>query len=594
MPDTAQAAVDPELMQAIDARLEQRVAAAPSIAIPAGDTLFVVHEVPAPREARSLSDYEARLTGVVSPRGARVHPRADSVRAARNGRMRWVVVVHAEPGSSGKGTLKYELNLVERKGMGNSVFRNAFRSELTITRREASEQDLVRDFTGYRIYRARAIRSLKALRKLGLRVKLDEDEPIPPTGRLRPEDLALLTRFEQSRTRMWVAYRHLDQSRRFGRTDEKAIASAYWPNLNRPKSEWAGMPAIALEVTPPPPDQPLSRESEAGILAPIATYEPGSEGPATPNASRGPTPDEVLPGEAERRPEARVEAEPTRAPQSDRLPSYRRGLVLDDPNVGFGGGARFFFADAQTDERASTMALFYFAQAAATSDLGIEFTVPTQFVSLTDIDADNVYAAGNPLLAVKYRFHLPPLEGRRPALLAKMRFGMPISPPHKLRPSDFTAEQFTQPVYFVDTYAFLADYYDVGLGSSFVWSHGMLYVAAQLFLDYYIPLDSENQDLLALGYGASVGVLPWSWLGAFAEARATSLLTGLSRTEMVGYFGLRGVFWKVFQPAAFVGIPAGSIADVSTVQVGFELQATYDVGGRVRRKAVASEPKLTE
>lgn len=105
---------------------------------------------------------------------------------------------------------------------------------------------------------------------------------------------------------------------------------------------------------------------------------------------------------------------------------------------------------------------------------------------------------------------------------------------------------------------------------------------AQLYLDYLFPLDEDERDLVALAYGAGVGYAPVEWIAAWVEGRATSLLTGFSRTELVAYAGARTRLWDWFEPAVFVGLPVGSIADTSSVQLGAEVRVAWDRLGGAR------------
>lgn len=608
----ASAQLSDEVLAAIEARVAPTVPASPTLELAAGDTRFVVHRAALPPRLRDLDldDVEAHVYAVRTPRTVVVHPRADRL-AVRDGVLVWVVPIHAAVTADAGGDVEYELDLMERRGLGDSLLRMSARTRVeVIATRQLTRSDLARDFAGYRRHRARARAAAKRLGAVGVRVSLEEDGPLPPTTTLRARGLALLRGFISDRYRMHAAARHLQHARRFAAPELQALAGSFWRQRYAPRARLGALAQIPLLPPdgakpepgpgPEPPAASTSEPAEDGVLEPLATFTPGSERPEVaededpfrPPAPEPPPPDPeeasatgASPGvppvtEATGRPGREADTELRRAAAGDdepeTIPNQRRGLTLDDPNVGFGGSVRFTWAEARVRESATTAALFFFTQAALTRDLGVEVTVPTQYVSLHDIDAESVYANGNPLLAAKYRFHLPAWAGSAPALTIRARLGVPWSPPSKLRPSDFLAEDLSRQVHFVDTWAFLPDFWDVGAGASLSWGFEGLTLQSQLYLDYLFPLDEAERDLVALSYGAGVGYAPWRWISGWVEARATSLLTGFSRTEMVAYAGARARLWDLLEPAVFVGVPVGSIADTSSVQLGAELRIAYD------------------
>jgi len=564
--------------------------------IPSGDARFVRHRVPIPEAIAGIDPefLEPRVTGAVAPRGVIVEPRADRF-VVRNGMMHWVVVVRVRPGTPPiSGRLRYDLNLVERRGLGNSVLRHRVRSRVRVVRASFTASDLARDYMGYRTYRDRSLVVAASLRRAGLRLGIDPEEPIPPTPRLAAEGVDRLRRFIRLRHRLRVAEHHLDEGRRSEDREVRELAETYWSH----RDAEAGLdPDLGIRGrTAASGSRPDEARSASDILEPIATYDADPAAPVPPStppipsAPRTSPSSESEPPRADARPaeggsqrgpdgppepEGQVETPRTKA-EPKTIPAHARALTLDDPNIAFGGSVRFAWAEARVRESATTAVLFYSAQAALTSRFGLEATVPTQFVSLHDLDADSVYTNGNPLIALKARFHGPRWWGRRAVFTVRTRLGIPFSPPSELSPSDFTAESFTREVHFTDPWAFLADYWDIGLGASFGWSVDRLMLSAQLHVDYLPPLDEDDRDLFALSPGLALGWRLARWLGAWAEGRATSLWSSSGRTELVAYAGARGRLWDVFEPAVFVGIPIGSITETSTPQVGAELRLAFD------------------
>ena len=267
-----------------------------------------------------------------------------------------------------------------------------------------------------------------------------------------------------------------------------------------------------------------------------------------------------------------------------RLPSYYRGLLFEDPNIGYGAAIRFSFAPVEIRESANTAAIFYSAQAAFTRTLGAELTIPTQYLDITSFPGDRnppaQYEIGNPLVALKYRFQLPEVQGRHPALTVKARWGIPVAPLHSVPATELIVEEFTREANFVDTYAFFMESHDFGLGANFVWRWKWLYTGFQLFGDIFVPVGDASQDTAfgAISYGATVGGLPFGDLvGFFIEGRGTSLLIGSGRNEFFAYAGARGRFLDMIEPALWVAVPLGSIREASPVQFGLELRFSYDV-----------------
>lgn len=600
----AAAQSSPAELEAIEERLVSIVPSRPELEVERGGTRFVEHRVRLPASLRDLTEAEVepRVTGISTPRSVGVAPQPDLF-ALRDGVMRWLVVLHVAPDAApGESVaVRYELNLIERGGIGNSRARSMVRAQVRVTEARVQPRDLALDFAGHRRHRARAAQIARRMASVGFRLDLDESASIPSMDRLKPKGVALVRQFVRERHRMNVAARHLAAARRASDPELREIAEAYWRNRDRPPSAWRGVPEISLLEDPADPT-PKSSETDEGVLAPIATYTPGTDRPDPPPASpapSGPSEDEA-PTEAERPPpvtggagasvadpdaELRRERAGEAAPT---LPAYRRGLTLADPNIAFGGSVRLVWAEATVREKALAAAIFYQAQAALTRDLGVEVTVPTQLVSLRDVNAEGVYTNGNPLVALKYRFHLPRWGRRRPALTARARLGVPFSPPSKLPPSDITAEEFTQQVYFVDTWAFLADYWTTGIGASLGWAHRFVSVSAELHLDYHAPLDEDDLGLFTVSYGAGVGLSPVEWITGWAEARATSLVTGLARTEMMAYLGARSRFFGAFEPGAYLGVPIGSIADASSLHVGVDVRISFDREARAGRRRLSA------
>jgi hypothetical protein len=622
--------------RAIDRRLEPSAKPEDQLTVEEGGTLFLERAlaVPPNRIVGKADDYEALVLGVVSPKGVVVHPRADAFRLEPSGpgyRLWFRYVIHVEPGARVGGKLKLSLTLLERKGLGNTVFQKPVEHTLAIGEPRPRPEDLAADFFGFRLYRSLAAQKLGALQRAGLRtLSMDEQVPLPSMDQLDARRVGQLLEFDRLRRRAGIAYRHLVAAKRARDPEVASLAKTYLGAVDRPDLELADLPPVALELVPSDLDEPAAPErpappqvapeapreraatdrgtekepSKDSSLAPVGAYEPGSDSdePEPPRPEPEPEPEPPPP------PATVVEASPEPAPlgpdeEEDTVedpfqgrvrrripivPGYFRPLVLDDPNIGHGAGARFAYARVRSRESALASALFYFGQVALTRSLGLELTLPTQLVDLDVERVRSLYAIGNPLVAAKYRLNLPELRGRRPALTLRARWGIPIAAQHRIPPTELGAEDFTREAHFSDTYAFFLEKTSLGGGASLSWSRGIFSLAMQLNADYFSPVKGalDQTSFLTLGYGASVGALPFGDLvGFFAEARATSLFSGPGRTELFAYAGARARLPLGFEPALWVALPLGSVAEVSGAQLGVELRFAFDRPERLELRA---------
>ncbi len=565
------------------------------------------------------SDYEGLVTGIIAPKGVTVHPRLDSFRIDNSGpeaKVHVVYAIHVDPGQTGGGRVRCTLALVERKGLANLVIKEQVTHWVKSAKARPSQRDLLADFHGYRIFAKKAQAKRRKLAKAGLRLSLKDNGPMPPLNRAAGRTAAYAYRYEQDRRRMWIAHRHLVSAASHRDKTTADAARIYLQNLDKPASKLTGLPAVSLVTkTAPKPApaevetlEPVASRAVGGTvsapddaLAPVSSYAPNSrdernDPPPGPRKSRlEPTQPDKAP-EPEKPPEKKPTPQGTAeyfSEQDDdilaegglrrykKIPGYARGLVLDDSAIGHGAAFRISWANqVKVRETASSAAMFFEGQIALTRSVGLELTIPTEYLNL-DVDrARSVYAMGNPLLAAKWRIYLAEVLGRRPALTIRARAALPIAPLHTVPPTSLGVEDFTREAYFADTYAFFLEKADFGLGASAAWQWDILRLGAQFYADYFVPV-SDAQDrtsFFTVSWGASVGALPFGDLvGFYAEARAVSLLAGPGRTEFFTYLGVRGHFMKYLEPALWLTLPLGSVRNANTFQVGAELRFSYDV-----------------
>ncbi len=613
----------------VSERLELKSTSQKRLQVPRGGTILVTYTalVPSNRLPGSTLDYEPSVTGILTANGLGVHTRGDRLLISRVGRqtkIEFTYAIFAEPNARSGGTVQGEMVIIERKGLGNSVFRKKFTHKVKLSRENPSPQDLMADFRGYHYYRARAVKRMAALKRAGLSgLSMADNSAMPPMNKVSTKGMQQVFAFERERRRMWIAHRHLVTASKHPDSQVSGAANIYLSNLGRSQSKWKKLPKVSLlekeeTSSPPPPPPPSdgkdevvrlkpvgksdvgasgsgSTGSDSGRLKPVASYDVDSEDRTSALPQARPRPKKKKP---EPKPKA-VAKESVPATEEDDtnvtisedpfsrrvskyipLPNYHRGLVLEDPNIGWGGAIRFVWATVSKQEEAITPAFFYSAQGSITRDLGFEVTVPTHYVDADVERAESVYRMGNPMVAAKYRLFLPKVEGKEPVLTIKGRWGIAATPLNKLPPSDLIAEEFSQSPYVVDNNAFFLEKTDLGLGVNLAWQWNYIHVGMQFFADYLFPVEVaiDRSSFYTLGYGASVGAAPWGDIVAFyLEAKALSLLGGPMRTEFFGYVGARGKFLDYLEPAIWAGLPVGSVNNVTGPQFGIELRFSYDI-----------------
>ena len=618
-------------LEEVNKRLVQVRPYSSKLKITAGDTIFIERSksIKALRMRKGKLDYEGKVSGVVAPSGIVVHPRVDSISYTKRGKKIDVLfryAIHVDPGGRRSGKVSFTLQLTERAGLGNIVVQDKVKHWITVQRLgQVDKKALTADFLGYRHFNRQSRGLLSKLRSKVRRLSLKDLSRVPPIDRLDPKSTSRVFAFLQSRRRMWVAHRHLVAASQSPDPQTASFAKTLLQNLASPDAKLAGLPLVALAAQAPPPPtaevetleptrtEPAPPPSGTGdTLSPVTTYDPDTESQRPPpTTGRRPPPPTITktgpdpktgPKSGPPKPPGPKAVNQTGNPTGEgvtvlsddplaerrlrriiTIPGYTRGLVMDDPNIAHGAAVRMSWANVTLRERAVASALFYNAQVSITPDIGLELTVPTQYVNISPDEDDrfrSVYTLGNPLLSAKYRLYLPKVLERQPALTIRARWAIPFAPLHKVPPSELGVEDFTTQAHFTDTYAFFLEKTDLGLGVNFAWQWDMLYVGAQLYADYFFPVGGslDRQSFFTLNYGASVGVLPFGEIvGAYLEGRATSLFAGPGRTEFFVYGGFRGRLLDYIEPAVWVAFPLGSIRDVSGLQIGAELRFSYDV-----------------
>lgn len=623
-----------EVPERVRRRLAHVVPFGATLSIEEGDTVFVelTEKIPAIRITRKLSEYEGLIRGASAPKGVIVHGRADESKVEPSGgqvRVLFRYAVHVEPGAPAKGGLvRLTLSLVEQKGLANVVFQKKVTHRIKVVRPKPKVDDLAADFQGYRIYKRLALAQLEALQRSGLKgLTIADQGKFPALDRAGDEVMALALEFDRHRRRIWIAQRHLEAASRLKDPKIAGPAKAYLTSLDKHDADLSGIALVALESsrgeTSSPGTERSARTAEIetlrperveaaeprteqqdarteSTLAPVTTYEPGTEGDEGPDTPPDDAPGSTAadtPSRSKEAPGRKVAVADDELPDAGRLDddplarkrgretvirSYARGLVLDDPNIAHAVSVRASYARLTGVRGAAGVApaVFFQGQVAVTRSLGVELVIPTSYVNVNVERAQSLYVIGNPLIGAKYRLHLPAIEERPPALTIRARWAVPISPLHTIPPTQLGAEEFSFPAHFTDTYAFLLEKSDLGIGASAAWQAGMFALGAQVYADYFFPVANalDQTRFLTMSYGASFGVLPFGEIiGAYIEARATSLFAGPRRTELTSYAGARGRFLSWMETALWIALPLGSISEVSGLQVGGELRFSYDV-----------------
>ncbi|MBI2376714.1 MAG: hypothetical protein HYV07_22140 [Deltaproteobacteria bacterium] len=557
-----------------------------------GDTVFVLYRarVPATSVPKAESAYEAFVTGYNSPVGVNIDPRVDNVSFTRLGAQTEVSFRYAlwlSPGTAKPGTVKLQLNLVERQGIGNEVYTTPYLYHVVrVVPAKPTATDLAADFVGYRIYARLAVGRRAELARYNIAVALTEDAKLPPMIKAGEAQFSQALEFDLWRRRMWVADRHLRVAMLLPDRAIAATAKKLHSNLNVADDQLKDMPDLTLvkeapkdaKVTVKDKPKTIKRADGSEELVPLEDVETEEE--KQPDSTKPEKPVVV-----QKEPEKPVLQDTFERKRETPIPVFHRPLVLDEPELSHSFAIRASYAEVSVLEKAITPAFFVHGQVAATRDVGIELTVPFNVISV-DVERTRTETyLGNPLLALKYRFHLPALMERRPVIAARLRYGMPISPLHTIPPTELGAEDFSLTAHFPDTYAFMLEKHDLGAGFSSSWGFDMFTFTAQAYVDYFLAVSESRSrfSFLSLAYGGGLGVRPFGdWLGLYGEFRGVSFLAGPQRSEIFTYLGAR-VRTAMLEPGLWVSLPLGSISSASSLQLGLELRVAYDVDAVVVR-----------
>lgn len=639
-------------LEVVERRLAPTKPYAAKMALEEGGTIVIEREVmvKASRIKKKETSYEAIVTGIVAPKGIVVHPRMDGFTFEPNGnktKVTFKYVVHVDPGTKSGGRVRMTLSLVERTGFANVIHKAKTKHWFNVTPAATKADDLAADFWGYRHFEKRTKKSLRTLKRARLSgLSTQDNARMPALDRLSGKAAKVAMEFTKSRMRMWSAHRHMVVAMQSPDPAIAKLAREFLGSLKKRDDKLAGLPGIAVAggavaaapppAAPPPEPPPSSATVEtlqpvatepvapppsggSSTLQPVGSYEPGTEGEQTgelpasarPRPPPEPPPPAVAatepppggPKEADPAPgEATVELsddpfEGRRLRKVTYIPTYFRSLVLDDPNIAHGGSMRFTYASVRLRETAMASAFFFNGQVALTRFFGLEVTVPTEWVNL-DVDrARTVFAMGNPLVAAKWRLNLPKILGRRPVVTVRGRWAIPVTPLKFIPPTPLGAEDFSREPHFADTYAFFLEKTAFGAGLNAAWRYDLMYFGFQMYLDYFTPVESalDRTDFFTLGYGASVGALPFGDLvGFFLEARSVTLFGGPQRTEFFTYLGARGRLADFIEPALWIAHPIGSVSRVSGFQFGVEMRFSYDLQDVIepKRQSGRNDPLL--
>lgn len=605
--------ITPDEKKVIDARLSPAATIGKSVSIETGGTVFLTQtiEAPASRVRRGELDYEAMVFKPIAPAGITIHKRVDQFRITKtkdSAQVSFRFALSVEPGTSKGGGVEVTLTLLERAGLANEVVTSKLKMEVVVTPPRATTTDMAADFRGYRMYKSIALRQAQELEQVGFRgLSLKDGVPLPALDRADAAKVERAFDFDRSRRRMGVARRHLEALAQSTERSIAAQAKQYLALLDAPADQLKDLPdvpllggrsaggAVAVEDVKgggKPADLPKSKTAPEGYLQPLEIKKANEQTEPSPSPSPTEPPKAPIAVKTEKGPVVdNADGEELSFERKNKretpVPTYARGLTMDDPNVGFGGFVRFGYARVIYRQLAQAPVWYFGGQASITRDLGLELTVPTALVSvsLSKDGSATVFSMGNPLLAAKYRFNLPELVGRRPVLTVRARWGIPVSAKRAIPRSSLDAEDFTEKSNFVDHYAFTLEKSDLGLGVSTAWQLGLAEFGGQFYVDYYLPVSGavDTVKYTTLSYGASFGVRPWDFVGAYVEGRGTTLIAGPIRNEWMLNLGVRGRLMELLEPALWIGIPIGSISRSTSVTVGAEIRVNYDIESIVVR-----------
>jgi hypothetical protein len=431
-------------------------------------------------------------------------------------------------------------------------------------------------------------------------LSLKDGDKLPLLDRFDTNTTESIYEFDRNRRRFWVASHHLHAASKLSDAEISGLAKKYLSLLEAPEVGLKDLPDVPFGATSAepaaadkssdevkaPPKSAEKKVDKTGVvtLAPLEvenakkeTPEPSSRREDKPDAPK--TPVQANPNATATAPdESKVINSITL--REEPIPLYPRALTLDDPNIGYGVWIRGSYATVTVPEQAKAPSMFIAGELSLTRDIGVDVTIPISYVSVNVRRAAPLVQMGNPLINAKYRFHLFEVEGRRPVVAIRARWGIPISRQENIRPTDLDVKDFNQPPLFADTWAFVLEKHDFGLGVNTSYEKSVFHISGQFYADYFLPVPGAESTLkfLTLSYGGSLGIRPLGDLvGLYAEGRGLSLIAGPIRNEFFLYFGARAHFLDHIEPALWVSLPLGSVREVSPVQLGLEVRLTYDV-----------------
>ncbi len=187
-----------------------------NLRIERGDTAFVVVRKTVNRKVlpgRSI-DYEGIIGGIEADNGIILGKHIDQVSFEPGPKGKIIVEfrysIAVAPDRKKNGNASFRLSLVRRKGFGDASVSFDIKHVVHVRRPIFNADRLLTDFRAFRVYRQLAAKYMTALSQRGVRgLSLAENVPLPAIIDNQAVVIKGATKFNQWKSRMWIAHRHL-------------------------------------------------------------------------------------------------------------------------------------------------------------------------------------------------------------------------------------------------------------------------------------------------------------------------------------------------------------------------------------------------
>ena len=626
IPGTSQADDVDELTSNERAAIEYRVGRTYKnkryLRIERGDTAFIVVRKTVNRKVlpgRSI-DYEGIIGGIEADNGIIIEKHIDQVSFEPGPKGKVIVEfrysIAISPDRKKNGRVSFRLSLVRRKGFGGAIVSFDQKHFIRVRRPIFNADRLLADFRAFRVYRQLAAQYMTALSQRGVRgLSLAENVPLPAIIDNQAVVIKGATKFNQWKSRMWIAHRHLITASKIKDLEISRTAKSYLNSLDKSKVQikhifrksinLSKVTSSNIEAFATKEKETNSASQESEVTRSVSTEESDIVQPLTnrstsvtlkrptrsvtrlapQSSSQGSKPSAITPSQdttsdSDSLAGATLESNVDFRNREKRIPSHPRFLRLEDANISLSAAVSLNYQEVTTTESAVVPTMYSELEVPLTNDVGFSFTLPLAVVNVDLPRTKQITTIGNPQVKAKYRLNLPELAGSRPLVGASVHWAIPASHGQNVSPTTLSAEEFILAAQFTETSAFLFEKHAVGASVSTSILLGPLQLGGQFQFEYLLPIVDGNTTTAfsTLSYGVGVGYHPLGeLLSVFVESKGAALIIGPRRNEVATYGGIRSQLFDVFELAVWGAVIVAPDARPTSLGVGAEVRFVYDI-----------------